>query len=82
MNFIRGCIRSDGSFFINRTGPYSYPSYEFSNYSSHIADLFAETCDAVGIEYRRNRGRHASAKFRINRRESVEVLLRAVGPKE
>ena len=81
MNFVRGCIRSDGSCFVNRTGPYSYRSYEFSNYSSDIADLFARACDLVGIRYRRNVGRHGSAKFRINRRDDVGVLLRTVGIK-
>jgi hypothetical protein len=82
LNFLRGCIRSDGSFFINRTGVYRYPSYEFTNYSTDIAALFAEACDLAGIRYRRNVGRHGSAKFRINRRESVGVLLRAIGIKE
>jgi hypothetical protein len=82
LNFLRGCIRSDGSFFVNRTGVYRYPSYEFTNYSVDIAALFAEACDLAGIRYRRNVGRHGSAKFRINRRESVGVLLHAIGIKE
>lgn len=34
--FIRGCIHSDGCAFINRTGPYRYLSYEFTNLSSQI----------------------------------------------
>ena len=38
--FLRGCIRSDGCVFVNRTGRYEYLSYGFTNYSSDILDLF------------------------------------------
>lgn len=43
--FIRGCIRTDGCAFINRTDvhreqPYQYLSYQFSNMSTDIVDLF------------------------------------------
>jgi len=76
MNFIRGCIRSDGCYFVNRTGPYSYPSYTFENHSADIRRLFEEARDLAGIRYRRSR-----TSLRIYRRESVAVLLRAVGPK-
>lgn len=79
VNFIRGCIHSDGCFFINRTGRYRYPSYEFVNLSEDIADLFAEACDQAGILYRRYRTYRSS--IRIYRRESVTMLLRTVGPK-
>lgn len=39
--FIRGCIRTDGCVFVNRTGPYEYLSYGFSNMSRDIANLLA-----------------------------------------
>ena len=42
--FLRGCIRSDGCVFINRTGRYEYLSYGFTNYSPDILDLFESTC--------------------------------------
>ena len=32
--FLRGCIRSDGSVFVNRTGRYEYLSYDFCNLSA------------------------------------------------
>ena len=38
--FLRGCIRSDGCAFINRTGRYEYLSYSFHNHSSDILDLY------------------------------------------
>ncbi len=83
MNFIRGMLLSDGCYFVNRTGVYRYPSYDFSNCSADIADLFANACDLVGIRYRRTRSDATGRiNIRINRRESVEVLLRAVGIKE
>ena len=50
--FLRGCFRSDGCAFVNRTGPYAYLSYEFSNRSAQIRELFMNACDLVGVEYR------------------------------
>jgi hypothetical protein len=46
--FLRGCIRSDGCVFINRTGRYEYESYDFANISPAILDLFAATWPASG----------------------------------
>jgi hypothetical protein len=74
--FIRGLVQSDGCRFINRTGRYAYPSYEFSQVSSDIRGIFTSACDAVGVEYRVN-GR----SVRIYRRSSVELLDAHVGPK-
>ncbi len=74
--FLRGCIRSDGCSFINRTGRYEYLSYEFSNRSRDILDLFGQTCETVGVEYRR----YAKA-IRVYRRPSVALLEANVGVK-
>jgi len=74
--FLRGCIRSDGCSYINRTGPYEYLSYEFFNCSSDILDLFCQTCDEVGVEYRR----YAKCA-RIYRRPSVALMEAHVGVK-
>jgi Homeodomain-like domain len=75
-SFLRGCIRSDGCFFINRTGKYAYESYDFANVSRDILDLFAWTCDRVGVEYRRY-----AKDIRIYRRASVALMLEHVGRK-
>jgi hypothetical protein len=75
-NFLRGCIRSDGCSYINRTGSYEYLSYEFSNRSQDILDLFGQTCDAVGVDYRR----YAKA-IRVYKRPSVALLEAYVGRK-
>jgi hypothetical protein len=74
--FLRGLVRSDGCVFVNRTGPYEYLSYDFTNHSPDILGLFADACDLVGVEYR------AYAKrIRIYRRASVALMLQHVGLK-
>jgi hypothetical protein len=74
--FLRGCIRSDGCAFINRTGPYSYLSYEFCNYSDEIREVFTRACDQVEVRYRVN-----GTRVRICQRESVNLLAGNVGLK-
>lgn len=74
--FLRGCIRSDGCSFLNRTGPYEYLSYEFFNYSQDILAMFCRTCDRVGVEYRRY-----PKRVRIYRRPSVALMEAHVGVK-
>jgi hypothetical protein len=74
--FLRGCIRSDGCVFINRTGPYEYLSYGFYNLSREILDLFVETCHSLGL-----RPCVYAKAVRLNRREDVARLLEHVGRK-
>jgi len=76
-SFLRGLIRSDGCVFVNRTGRYAYVSYEFSNRSSQIRELFMDACDLVDVEYRPYR-----RYVRIYRRESVALMQEHVGFKE
>jgi hypothetical protein len=75
--FIRGCIRSDGCVFVNRTGRYEYLSYDFKNKSADILGLFTDACELAGVAYRRYVGH-----VRIYRRESVALMLQHVGRKE
>jgi hypothetical protein len=71
--FIRGCIRSDGCVFINRTGRYEYLAYQFDNLSPDILGLFAQACHFAGLDCR------PTARYvRINRRASVARLLEHV----
>jgi hypothetical protein len=74
--FIRGCIRSDGCVFVNRTGRYEYLSYDFCNVSDDIRELFARACRLVGVEYRMY-----ARRVRIYRRASVALLAANVGGK-
>jgi hypothetical protein len=75
--FLRGCIRSDGCVFINRTGKYAYLSYDFKNRSTDILGLFTEACDLVEVEYRRY-----AEHVRIYRRASVALMQAHVGVKD
>lgn len=84
--FIRACIRTDGCSFINRTDvhrdePYEYLSYEFSNMSTEIVNLFVAACNRVEVFTRVNRSRRGPWSVRINRRASVALLLEHVGRK-
>jgi hypothetical protein len=86
-SFLRGCIRTDGCAFINRTDihrpkPYEYLSYEFSNMSKDIVDLFVEACDRVGVFTRVTSNSSGRWSVRINRRESVAMMLEHIGMKE
>lgn len=80
--FIRGCIRTDGCVFTNRTGRYAYLSYGFSNMSSDIANLLAFAMSLVGVDYRLTNGsRRGIHQLRVNRRPSVALMLEHVGLK-
>jgi hypothetical protein len=79
-SFLRGCIRSDGCVFVNRTGPYEYLSYDFTNASTDIVDLFTTACELVGVGYRVTCWRRMW-RVRINRRKSVALMLKNVGVK-
>ena len=75
-SFIKGCIRSDGCVFVNRTGRYEYLSYDFANVSQDILDLFAETCLSLDLNPRRY-ARH----IRLYRRADVALVREHVGLK-
>jgi hypothetical protein len=74
--FLRGCIRSDGCSFVNRTGPYEYLSYSFDNLSTDILRLFEAVAESLGLKPRRT-----ARQVRINRREAVAMMQRHVGLK-
>lgn len=82
-SLLRGLIRSDGSHFINRTGPYEYLSYEFSNRSRDIVDIFLGACRLVELHPRSNYlKRRGLWQVRLNRRADVGRLISNVGLKE
>jgi hypothetical protein len=78
--FLRGCIRTDGCVFVNRTGRHEYLTYHFCNRSRDIIDLFTMSCSLVGVEHRVTYWK-GSWNVRINRRKSVELMLAEVGMK-
>jgi len=82
-SFVRGLIWSDGCTFMNRTGPYEYLSYGFTNRSTHIIDLLIETYTSLGLRPSVSRpvpdGR--PGQVRINHRGDVAQLVEHVGIK-
>jgi hypothetical protein len=79
--FLRGLIDSDGWCGINRVHvkgrDYEYPRYQFSNRSQDIKDIFTNTCDLLGIEWR-PWGRH---HISVTRHDSVALMDEFIGPK-
>ena len=79
--FLRGLIHSDGCRHINRvwhgSKAYEYSRYNFTNVSADIRALFCQSCDALGIAWRRMNARNIS----VARREAVAALDAFVGPK-
>lgn len=84
--FVRGLIHSDGCRVYNvathtaKSGKhtrYYYSRYHFTNESTHIRDLFTDSLDRLGIDFRYNNRNCIS----IARRESVKRLDAFVGPK-
>jgi hypothetical protein len=74
--FLRGCIRSDGCAFINRTGRYEYLSYAFTNLSGDIRAMFVAACRFLDLDVR-----PGNRVVRVNTRASVARLLEHVGTK-
>jgi Homeodomain-like domain len=80
--FVRGCIRSDGCAFVNRTGRHEYLSYDFSNRSAEIAKMFVFTCRLVGLRPRwTHNAKRGVWDVRINRRSDVALMTEHVGLK-
>ena len=79
--FLRGLIHTDGWRGLNRVTvkgrDYAYPRYQFSNRSDDIRRLFTDTCDQLGIEWRRWGTWHIS----VAKRDAVARLDEFVGPK-
>ena len=70
MNFVRGCIESDGCRHRRIVNGKDYPAYSFDNRSEGILTLFTWACGLIGI-----RGRRAKAStISIARRADVARL--------
>jgi hypothetical protein len=75
--FLRGLIHSDGCRVLNRVNGKNYPRYFFSQVSDDIRNLFCETCDLLGVQWRLNRWDSVS----IAPAPSVAILDSFIGPK-
>lgn len=86
-SLLRGLIWSDGCSFINRHGKYEDLCYAFSNCSTDLLELCAETCRSLALEHRYYPARLTSKRLvpgmvRINRRDPVSRMLEHVGIKQ
>ena len=79
--FLRGLIHSDGWRGTNnvkvRGKSYSYPRYQFTNYSQDIRKLFCWACDLYGVDWKQMRWNTIS----VARAEAVAKLDRVIGLK-
>jgi hypothetical protein len=79
--FLRALIHTDGWRGLNKVTvkgrDYAYPRYQFSNRSDDIRKLFTDTCDSLGIEWRRWGRWHIS----VAKRASVARMDEFVGLK-
>jgi hypothetical protein len=83
--FIRGLIHSDGCRITNWTTRlvggerrrYEYPRYFFTNLSGDIIQLFTDTLDRLGVDWKAANHRNIS----IARKASVALMDTHVGPK-
>jgi hypothetical protein len=80
--FLRALIQTDGWRGTNRVHvkgrDYAYPRYQFSNRSADIGQLFTDTWDLIGVEWRPWGRWHIS----VAKRDSVARLDEFIGPKE
>ncbi|NUK07897.1 transcriptional regulator [Streptomyces lunaelactis] len=88
-DFIRGLVHSDGCRITNwtakiiggRTKRYEYTRYFFSNVSADILNLFTDTLDRVGVEWKSANQSRAVQNISIARKGSVALMDLHVGPK-
>ncbi|MGH7311727.1 MAG: hypothetical protein ACREJV_01045 [Candidatus Rokuibacteriota bacterium] len=54
MNFLEGCIDSDGCRHRRIVYGRNYPAYSFTNHSEDILGLFTSACELIGLRWRRS----------------------------
>ncbi|WP_438294415.1 helix-turn-helix domain-containing protein [Streptomyces sp. HUAS TT7] len=87
--FIRGLIHSDGCRATNwatrivggEKKRYEYPRYWFTNVSDDIRQLYTDTLDQLGIEWRHCTRRGKPYNISVARRDSVALMDQHIGPK-
>ncbi|WKK22476.1 helix-turn-helix domain-containing protein [Streptomyces olivoreticuli] len=87
--FIRGLIHSDGCRVTNWTirlvggerKRYEYPRYLFTNKSEDILNLYSDTLDKVGVEWKTTRRGKDPYNISVARKASVALMDSHIGPK-
>jgi hypothetical protein len=88
-DFIRGLVHSDGCRNMNWTTRlvggerkrYEYPRYWFTNVSDDIRELYTDTLDKLGIQWKHCTRDGKPYNISVARRESVALMDLHVGPK-
>lgn len=76
--FLRGLIQSDGSRYIRKTPHHEYISYNFTNRSQDIRDMFTWVCSLLNITRISFNGRYS---LQIQNKKDVTFLDTFIGPK-
>ncbi|MFD9819983.1 helix-turn-helix domain-containing protein [Streptomyces violascens] len=87
--FIRGLIHSDGCRATNwatrivggEKKRYEYPRYWFTNVSDDIRQLYTDTLDRLGIEWRHCTRQGRPYNISVAKRDSVALMDQYIGPK-
>ncbi|MET9517210.1 helix-turn-helix domain-containing protein [Streptomyces sp. NPDC002994] len=87
--FIRGLVHSDGCRNMNWTTRivrgerkrYEYPRYWFTNVSDDIRQLYTDTLDSLGVEWRHCTRQGKLYNISVAKRASVALMDAHVGPK-
>ena len=75
IEFLRGCIESDGCRHRRVVAGRNYPAYSFTNHSTDILNIFVWACRLIGLKPRRA----SRAIVSLARRADVATLDRAFG---
>lgn len=87
--FVRGLVHSDGCRANNWTTRivrgekkrYEYPRYWFTNVSADIRQLYTDTLDRLGIEWKHCTRHGQPYNISVAKRHSVELMDQHIGPK-
>ncbi|MFE7777351.1 transcriptional regulator [Streptomyces sp. NPDC057445] len=87
--FVRGLVHSDGCRSMNWTTRivggvrkrYEYPRYWFTNVSDDVRQLYTDTLDKLGVEWKLCTRGGRPYNISVARRASVELMDAHVGPK-
>ncbi|GAA0458614.1 transcriptional regulator [Streptomyces stramineus] len=87
--FIRGLVHSDGCRITNwatrlvkgERRRYEYPRYFFTNTSEDIIQLFTDTLDKVGVQWKPARQSRRAQNISVARKDSVALMDAHIGPK-
>lgn len=73
--FIMGLLHSDGCYYIRKVSSYEYPSFQFTNKSKDIMNLFTDSLDIIKLKYKIQEKSSGVLVCNIDRRSEVQKIL-------